>query len=409
MTSSFPCLVALWKKELLALGRDRHGLAALFFMPAIFILVMSLALADAFSGRQNTALAYAVLDLDGGHAAHAFIDRLAAVDLLGEAGALADEDEARRRLGAGEVAFVVLIPPGFGAQIVSRSPPTLRLLADPAVPRVVQDGFRQRVEAEVARLQLGAMLERLGKSLMIPELRELGEQSPPAVVVEAVGHAAEDVHDNANVLPTAAQQNVPAWLIFSMFFVVVPISAVFIGERQHGTLQRLAAQRVSFALVLTGKFLPFVLVNQAQAVLMVAVGRWLVPLAGGEALVLPEGAAALAALWLMSLAVSAAAVAWALLVASLARSSEQATVIGGVGNILMGAVGGVMVPRFVMPPAMQPWTRLSPMDWALDGFHQVMLRAGGIGDVLPQSAALVFFAFAAIALAVALNRRARHN
>jgi ABC-2 type transport system permease protein len=205
------------------------------------------------------------------------------------------------------------------------------------------------------------------------------------------------------------QQNVPAWLIFSMFFVVIPISAVFIGERQHGALQRLRTQQVSFGLVLAGKFLPYVLVNQVQAVVMVGIGRWLVPLCGGEALTLPDGAAALVALWLVSLAVSMAAVAWALFIASLAKSSEQATILGGVGNILMGAIGGIMVPRFVMPAAMQVWTRMSPMNWALEGFHQVMLRQGGVADVLPAAAALVCFGFVALGAAVFFDHRARLN
>ena len=37
-------LLALIRKELLALSRDLHGLAALFLMPVMFIIVMSLAL-----------------------------------------------------------------------------------------------------------------------------------------------------------------------------------------------------------------------------------------------------------------------------------------------------------------------------------------------------------------------------
>ena len=40
-------LRALVWKEMLLLGRDRHGLAVLFLMPAAFILIMSLALRDA--------------------------------------------------------------------------------------------------------------------------------------------------------------------------------------------------------------------------------------------------------------------------------------------------------------------------------------------------------------------------
>ena len=40
--------------------------------------------------------------------------------------------------------------------------------------------------------------------------------------------------------PSSVQQNVPAWLIFGMFFVVMPMSALFIVERRDGTLARLA-------------------------------------------------------------------------------------------------------------------------------------------------------------------------
>jgi ABC-2 type transport system permease protein len=39
------------------------------------------------------------------------------------------------------------------------------------------------------------------------------------------------------------------------------------------------------------------------------------------------------------------------------------------------------VPRFVMSPAMQGLAELSPMAWALDGFHAVMLRGAGVGGI----------------------------
>ena len=42
---------------------------------------------------------------------------------------------------------------------------------------------------------------------------------------------------------TAVQQSVPAWLIFGMFFVVIPIAGVLIQERNDGTLARTAATR----------------------------------------------------------------------------------------------------------------------------------------------------------------------
>lgn len=405
-------LLALWRKETLALLRDRHGLAALFIMPAIFILVMSLALRDAFVPGVPADLGYAVVDLDDTPTSAAFEARLGTVDILHEFGRLADEDLARREIAAGRIAFVIVLPTGFGAALDAAArtdappAPTLRLLADPTVPLAVRNGFRQQVEAELSRQQLASVLDRLGRALMIPELRDIPDRRPAMeIVTEAV--RGEATHGPPPVLPSSVQQNVPAWLIFSMFFVVVPISAVFIAERQHGTLQRLATQQVSFGLILAGKLLPFFVVNQVQAVVMVLVGRYLVPLAGGEALVLPGNGSALFALWLMTAAVSVAAVAWALLIASLARSAEQATVFGGVGNILMGAIGGIMVPKFVMPAGMQALTQLSPMAWALDGFHRVMLRNGGSSDIVLPAAALVCFALAALVVAILLNRRAR--
>jgi ABC-2 type transport system permease protein len=217
----------------------------------------------------------------------------------------------------------------------------------------------------------------------------------------------EAVRGNTNAkIPSSVQQNVPAWLIFAMFFVVIPVSSIFIIERQQGTLQRLRAMGVPFHLVLAGKLLPFFIVNQVQAALMVLVGMYLVPQFGSEALELPSSLPLLLNWWAVSSAVSLAAVSWALLIASIAKTSEQATIVGGVGNILMGAVGGIMVPKFIMPASMQKIAALSPMAWGLEGFHTIMLRHGSFADILPSLAQLLVFAAASLLAAIWLNQRA---
>jgi ABC-2 type transport system permease protein len=104
---------------------------------------------------------------------------------------------------------------------------------------------------------------------------------------------------------------------------------------------------------------------------------------------------------------SFAAIGWGLLVAVCSRTLEQATVIGGVGNILAAAVGGIMVPRFVMPEAMQKLSEISPMAWALDGFHAVILRQGGAADIAAPCVKLL--GLAAILLAAALWVHARRR
>ena len=61
-------LFALVKKELLALTRDVHGLAALFLMPVVFIIIMSLALKDVYNPAIKS-LPYVVDNRDNGQLA----------------------------------------------------------------------------------------------------------------------------------------------------------------------------------------------------------------------------------------------------------------------------------------------------------------------------------------------------
>src|SRR3546814_4471968 len=65
--------------------------------------------------------------------------------------------------------------------------------------------------------------------------------------------------------------------------------------------------------------------------------------------------------------------------------SLQATVAGGAISLLLAALGGVMVPKLVMPPTMQTLTQLSPMAWSLDGFSHLLVAGEGVRSVLPAS------------------------
>jgi ABC-2 type transport system permease protein len=162
--------------------------------------------------------------------------------------------------------------------------------------------------------------------------------------------------------------------------------------------------RVPFSLLLLGKVGPYFAVNLAQAALMLLAGRVLVPWFGGETLALPGRWDLLAA---VTACTSFAAIGWGLLVAVCSRTLEQATVIGGVGNLLAAAVGGIMVPRFVMPEPMQRLADASPMAWALDGFHAVILHEGGAADIARPCAKLLALALVLLATALWVHQRRR--
>jgi ABC-2 type transport system permease protein len=196
--------------------------------------------------------------------------------------------------------------------------------------------------------------------------------------------------------PTAVQQYVPAWLVFGMFFVVASIAGLFVRAR----LRSLGARPW---LLIVSKICPYLAVNAVQAALMLAVGVWLMPQIGGEGLSL-QGVN-WATLLLLLLAISLAAVSLALAVACLVSSYAQAATLGSILNVLMAALGGVMVPLFVMPQVMQKIASYSPMNWGLEGLLDVLLRSGDVASVLPEAARLAGFAALMLMVAFVLFRR----
>ena len=384
-------LYALIRKELLLLLRDWHALALLFVMPAGFILVMSLALQDRFAADQGVSISYYMVDEDHSEASRALAAQLEGSKELKLGQGSGATDELRARVRADKAQFLVVIPQGFAATLDSASPQAVQLQVGPGVEPAVAELFAARLHGLLAELYLEKHLGGLGVAM------------PDPTGAEKLLHT-ESLY-TGGARPSSVQQNVPAWLLFAMFFIAIPLSTTWVQERAQGTYARLRTMGVNPMELLLGKLLPYISITLVQAVLMLMVGVWIVPLLGGGQLILGH---APAALLLMTLCAGFAAVCYALLIANLVSTAEQATIFTGVANLLMAAVGGIMVPRFVMPAAMQAISLHSPMAWGLEGFLDVFLRGGGVTTILPWVLHLVSFGLACLALA-ALSMRLRHR
>lgn len=397
-------LLACVRKELLLLRRDKHGLLLLFAMPIAFILVMSLALQDEFEARAGKKIAVLAVDGDRSAASRQLLARLADsgafdVRLRDEA---ADTHTLQQVLLSERYAFAVAIAAGYGDQLTQ--PPAAE--AAPAVIATVAPDTGKQTEL----VFLAALREALGRqrvNVLLDSVREalpdadaaLGENALANILDVQYAYRGSEERQRA---PSAVQQNVPAWLVFAVFFVAIPLSNTLIRERQLGTLRRLRSTNIGGFTVLASKWITFFAVNQLQVVSMLLVGMYLVPAFGGEALQLRGS---LAALIVVATALSVAALGYALLIAASTRTTEQATLLGGAGNIILAALGGIMVPKFIMPDAMQTATNLSPMAWGLDGLLEVLLRGGGCADVLPQVGALAAFGSITLLAAWLIQRR----
>ena len=380
-------LLYLIRKELLLLRRDWHALLLLFVMPTLFILIMSLALRDTFASHGQVSLTYYLVNQDEGGSSADIASAIRGNANFRELPSDAGIEELSERVKAGKAHFIASIPPGFAKAMDGKAPLQVLVQAGPGVEPTVFKLFEAAVREAVSRAYLAKRLQAY-EGLM--------DEGADFKAADALVISRSLYEDGLKALPSSVQQNVPAWLVFAMFFIAIPLSTTWVQERSLGTLGRLRSMGISAPVLLIGKLVPYLLVNLAQVALMLLVGKYAVPLLGGESLGLGHSPAALIA---MALSLSFASVSFALLISNLVSSSEQATIFTGVCNLVLAAIGGIMVPRFVMPLMMQKISLFSPLAWGLEGFLDIFLRDGGLAEVAHWAGLLLAFGFVSLALA----------
>lgn len=400
-------LLAVLKKEILLTLRDLHALAVLFAMPVAFILIMSLALQETDTPEQKQFDVALIFELESDKEA----PELEKLKAMAEFRFISypDRNAFVERADSDHLIAGVIIPANFFTILRSDDASEIKPIEIYHQPTTLLP-LRKLLLASLRQGLASIQLEkRLEKEMDDPFLRQglrdqymamhlLSEQDIAAVQNEDNGATDE----SESVQPTSVQQSVPAWLIFSMFFVVIPIATTFIIEKQNGTHQRLMTLPVSDTYLLLGKLIPYLVINVIQTILMFLVGIYLVPVFGGQGLVLMDNA------WLlipMSLSVGLAAICLALLIATFVKSTEQATTIGGVINLILAALGGIMVPTYVMPAFMQKAAVFSPMNWGLEGYLTILLRQGSFDDISSHVTGLLVLALFFFSVALFNYRR----
>ena len=380
-------------KEFLLVSRDKHALAALFVMPAVFILIMSLALKDVFN-EDKALIEYAVIDRDNSLESYSLLSKFRANKMMTEH-KISDDFGKPKEEG---VQFIVVIPEGFKSQFsqneANNSALQIEVASDIGQSHLML--FKTQILSSVMQVRLDAInLAAEMQSSMRGEKSEAKKIEFDEKSMMKIHYAALEEDEK----PTSTQQSVPSWIVFGLFFVIIPMSTIFINERKQNTLMRLSTMNVSLPVLFGGKIIPYMLINQLQVWVMIGVGMFVVPLFGAAALTIGGDISALIAI---SLALSLSAIGLSILIATVVDSVEQATTIGGIINILLGAIGGVMVPKFVMPEFMRDFANVSPMSWGLEGFLDVFLRRGTLNDVMYEVGGLLLFGLVSLIIAAGI-------
>lgn len=398
-------IIAMTIKEFKVLLSDAGAFSTLFIMPIAFILVMSVALQGVFdSGSNNNPIDLLVVNQDQGAVAAQIITNLHEADGL----ALIEESEgqvltradAEDMITEGTYSIALVFPADFSEKVNETAGDSqaeravVSFIIDPAAGsqliapvRGLVEGY---IEREVSTIQTPILIQQgfdaLAASVPAEQvgfIQDLGTQFT-LQMDNSMGDAVDDPGFEIQVVspekyqsartPTSAEQNVPGYTIYGVFFIITIISTSLFREKNEGTLRRLQAAPISRAAILMGKLLPYYLVNLIQIALMLAVGMVVFHISLGEHPL---------ALIPLSLATAAAATGMGLLITSLGKTQEQVSSLSTILSIVLSALGGLMVPLYVMPDFMQKLAYAIPHAWALSGFLDVIVRGQGINEVMP--------------------------
>ena len=404
-------LIASIAKEMRLLSRDLHGVTVLFIMPILFMLIMSAALSNdnALSNRSEIVLLSEKNALND-----AFLDALKNEKLAVRQAPPEELAQYQEALQAGKFDLLIFNP--NKKQTALSEEQNLQLWLNPSVDRSWLLGVKGVLQKHYSQLRLNHYLAdnhitlENNKRKPIKEIQNKVNKELDSKFAQINDYLAKDLWQEIYVnrqgkavsKPNSVQHSVPAWLIFGMFFIMIPLSNVMAMERQTNTLTRLRMARASAWSQIVAKLIPYFLINQLQFVGMVALGYFVLP-----ALDMP--AFGLTGDWLpyfvLSGAVSLAALGYGLLVSVLARTTEHAVVLGGGGIIIMAAIGGIMVPVYVMPEIMQTVAQFSPMGWALSGFQNLLLNHYALSQIQQPLYLLSTFGIVTLLLATLIYQR----
>lgn len=425
-------LITAAAKEFLLLKRDRAGLLVLFIMPAILVTVITLVQENVMelTGQKKTQMLF--LDLDRGDLGKSLRQHLstAHIEIVVWDDRQKTIADIQNTVTDGDYQVGIVIPEGSSVRMHnetahlfqknkqpekrnSTAQVPVHVFFDPGIMPGFRSGLTAQLKVALKIIAMEAKVESLDSELN-NLLNNLGIP-PDSAILPFAGLSAlldqpiltlEDSRDTSwstEIPPyNPVQQNVPAWALFGMFFTAIPIAGSILQERKSGIWIRLTSLPVSPLLLLTGKVLAYIGVCLCQFLLIGLIGSFLFPYIGLPAFTVSHNPAAVLLAILFS---SLAACGYGIFLGMVCSTYEQASTLGATTIVAAAAIGGVMVPVYAMPAVMQRLSIISPLNWGLTAFHDLLMRGYSITGILDDLGRLFLFFLLSIILAWKLARK----
>ncbi|HTP84249.1 MAG TPA: ABC transporter permease [Alphaproteobacteria bacterium] len=362
-------VLALIRKELLAILKDPRSRVSLFVPPILQCLIFGYA-----ATYDLNHVPYAVLDQDHSAASH---DMLAALDGSGVFQRVADlrrADDIKPAIDGGRAVLVVQFAQDFERRLMAGRTADIQVIAD----------GRNSNTAGTALNYVGTIVNGFNQHWA----SEHGKKGAPVRVVMRAWY-------NPNL--ETRWYMVPALIGTLTLLQTLLLTAMSVArEREQGTFDQLLVTPLRPAEIMVGKAVPSVLIGLIQATLILLVAQlWFrIPFAGSY-LTLYAG------LLLFLLA----AVGIGLVLSAVVGTMQQAMLYAFLIMLPFSLLSGLTTPIGDMPEIFQDMTLVNPLRYAIDIAHLVYLEGAGLTGLVPDLWPMALIAAATLSTAAWLFRR----
>lgn len=361
-------LLAIARKEWIQLRRDPRSLMLAFALPLALLVFFGYAI-----NWDVDDLPLAVLDSDRSPASRELLESFESSGLFRVVDHLESQSQIDGPLVRGRVRAVLVIPPGFAADL--RGP-------DGAEVQLLLDGADANT-ATIALNYADVLVSRFG-ARVVPRQGTLPVQPEARIWYN----------------PTLESKNmiVPSLIAVIMSVIAALLTALTIArEWERGTMEMLASTPVSRGEVILGKLLPYLLIGMADVALTVIAGVAIfdAPFRGSVLL-----------LGVMSLFFLAGALGFGIFISAAIKSQVLATQVAMVATYLPALLlSGFLFDIASMPVPLQAVTYLVPARYFVVVTRGIFLKGVGIEVLWAQGLMMIAFAVLGLGLATRVFRK----
>ena len=370
---SFGRLLALLKKEVIQMRRDRITFAMMLGIPLIQLMLFGFAI-----NSDPKGLPAALVAPTEDRFTRAIVSALELTGYYRFDYPHASAAEAEALITRGEVSFVVTIPSDFGRRVMRGDKPQILIEADATDPSVAS----------------GA-ISTLGTVAAEALLRETGAEAQ--AVEAAAAQMQVVVHRRYNPEGITQYNIVPGLLGVILQMTMVMMTAMALTrEIERGTMENLLSMPATPVEIMLGKVLPYLGVGAVQVAVVLTASKLIfsVPFMG--------------AMWLLLLGVFifvSSLVILGYLISTASRTQMQAMQLTFFFFLPSLLLSGFMFPYRGMPGWAQALGEIFPLTHFLRLIRAVMLKGADYAGVAQPMAALALFVILYAVLALLRFRR----